>query len=124
MIAQDSTICEVHGKHKQCPGCGYTGVLGYHLLLAALAGTDEILFAGMRHGSANTAQCAVQFVDELVAVCQTRWIDRACHNARSLRVLGLETDRPAQPPHKICWSITARLDEPIKQAIAAIADHA
>ena len=68
VIDLDSTICEVHGKQKQGTGYGYTGVLGYHPLLATLAGTGEVLFARMRHGSAHTARGAVRFVDELVAV--------------------------------------------------------
>ena len=42
-----STIREVHGKQKQGTGCGYTGVLGYHPLLATLAGTGEVLLARM-----------------------------------------------------------------------------
>jgi Transposase DDE domain group 1 len=70
VIDLDSTICEVHGKQKQGTGYGYTGVLGYHPLLATLASTGEILFARMRHGSANTARGAVRFVDELVAVAR------------------------------------------------------
>ena len=37
----DSTICEVHGKHKGGAAYGYTKVLGYHPLLAARADTRE-----------------------------------------------------------------------------------
>ena len=33
-IDVDSTICEVHGSHKQGASYGYTGVLGYHPVLA------------------------------------------------------------------------------------------
>ena len=39
----DSTICEVHGKHKGGAAYGYTKVLGYHPLLAARADTREVL---------------------------------------------------------------------------------
>ena len=38
----DSTICEVHGKHKGGAAYGYTKVLGYHPLLAARADTREV----------------------------------------------------------------------------------
>ena len=67
VIDLDSTICEVHGKAKQGAAYGYTKRLGYHPLLATLAGTGEILFARMRKGSAGSSRGVVRFVDELVA---------------------------------------------------------
>ena len=54
VIDVDSTICEVAGKHKQGAGYGYTHALGYHPLLATIAGTGEILHGRLRKGSANT----------------------------------------------------------------------
>src|SRR5215203_2956926 len=39
MIDVDSTICEVHGYHKQGACYGYTHRLGYHPLLATRADT-------------------------------------------------------------------------------------
>jgi hypothetical protein len=36
VIDVDSTICEVHGKHKHGAGYGYTHVLGYHPILATV----------------------------------------------------------------------------------------
>ena len=121
VIDLDSTICEVHGKQKQGTGYGYTGVLGYHPLLATLAGSGEILFARMRHGSANTARGAVRFVDELVAVTRRAGATgpvtmRADSGFWAWKLIDrLDT-------HKICWSITVRLHKHMKQAIAAIAD--
>ena len=56
VIDLDSTICEVHGKAKQGAAYGYTKRLGYHPLLATLAGTGEILFARMRKGSAGSSR--------------------------------------------------------------------
>ena len=67
MIDVDSTICEVAGKAKQGAGFGYTHVLGYHPLLATIAGTGEILHGRMRKGSANTQRGTKRFVNELVA---------------------------------------------------------
>ncbi len=67
VVDLDSTICEVHGKHKQGASYGYTKRLGYHPLLATRATTGEVLFARMRKGSANTARGIVRFVDELAA---------------------------------------------------------
>ena len=63
----DSTICEVHGYHKQGAGYGYTHRLGYHPLLATRADTGELLHARLRKGAANTARGIARFVDELVA---------------------------------------------------------
>jgi hypothetical protein len=66
-IDVDSTICEVHGYHKQGACYGYTHRLGYHPLLATRADTGEVLHARLRKGSANTARGILRFVDELVA---------------------------------------------------------
>lgn len=123
VIDLDSTICEVHGKQKQGTGYGYTGVLGYHPLLATLAGTGEVLFARMRHGSANTSRGAVRFVDELVAVMRragatgpiTMRADSGFWAWKLIDRLNV---------HKISWSITVRLHKHMKQAIAAIDDDA
>ena len=67
VIDVDSTICEVTGKHKQGAGYGYTHKLGYHPLLATIAGTGEILHGRLRKGSANTQRGTKRFVNELVA---------------------------------------------------------
>ena len=62
----DSTICEVHGHHKEGASYGYTRQLGLHPLLASRADTGEILHARMRKGSANTARGAQRFVRETI----------------------------------------------------------
>lgn len=67
VIDVDSTICEVVGKAKQGAGYGYTHVLGYHPLLATIAGSGEILHGRLRKGSANTQRGTKRFVNELVA---------------------------------------------------------
>ena len=48
-------------------GFGYTHVLGYHPLLATIAGSGENLHGRLRKGSANTQRGAKRFVNELVA---------------------------------------------------------
>lgn len=123
VVDLDSTICEVHGKQKQAAGYGYTGVLGYHPLIATRAGTGEVLMARMRRGSANTMRGIVRFVDELTAN-----LDRA--GATGPRVVRADSgfwswkmiDR--LNTHDIAWSITVRLIPATKQAIAAIDDDA
>jgi len=66
-IDLDSTVCEVHGYHKQGAAYGYTHTLGYHPLLASRADTGEVLHTRQRTGRANTARGAARFVDEVVA---------------------------------------------------------
>jgi len=64
-IDMDSTICEVHGKAKGGAAYGYTGVLGYHPVLATRAGTGEVLHARLRKGSSQRGHR--RFVEELIA---------------------------------------------------------
>ena len=123
VIDLDSTICQVHGKAKQGTGYGYTRVLGYHPLLATLAGTGEILFARMRHGSAHTARGTIRFVDELVGVMKRAGTVgpitmRADSGFWAWKLIDRLDD------HKITWSITVRLHKHMKHAIAAIPETA
>jgi len=123
VVDLDSTICEVRGKAKQAASYGYTGQLGYHPLLATRAGTGEVLFARMRRGSANTARGVIRFVDELVA------------NLKRAGATGKLTVRADSgfwawklidrlDHHGIAWSITVRLHNKMKAAIAAIDESA
>jgi hypothetical protein len=59
-IDVDSTICEVHGIHKQGAAYGYTKVLGYHPLVATRAETGEVLHARLRKGSSQRGAQAVR----------------------------------------------------------------
>ena len=119
----DSTICEVHGKHKGGAAYGYTKVLGYHPLPAARADTREVLAARMRKGSAGSARGVVRFVDELVA------------NLRRAGAAGPTTVRADSgfwshklidrlDAHNVKWSITVALGSAVRAAIQAISDNA
>ena len=67
-IDLDSTLCETYGLAKEgARQHGYTGVRGYHPLLAVAAGTGEVLMARLREGRANTARGAAHFLRETVA---------------------------------------------------------
>jgi len=66
-IDLDSTICETYGLKKEgALHHGYTGVRGYHPLLAVAAGTGDILMARLREGRANTARGAAHFLAETI----------------------------------------------------------
>ena len=66
-IDLDSTICETYGLKKDgALHHGYTGVRGYHPLLAVAAGTGDVLMARLREGRANTARGAAHFLRETI----------------------------------------------------------
>jgi hypothetical protein len=67
VIDVDSFVGEVCGRLKQGAGYGYTGVLGYHPLLATRADTREVLHIRLRKGSANTSRGMLRFTNELIA---------------------------------------------------------
>jgi hypothetical protein len=122
-IDMDSTICEVHGYHKQGACYGYTRRLGLHPLLAFRADTGEVLHARLRKGSANTARGIVRFTDELVARLRragatgelTVRMDSGFWSAKLLGRLRA---------HRVRYSITVRQTKTIRAAIAAIPEAA
>lgn len=66
-IDLDSTVCETYGLQKEgALHHGYTGVRGYHPLLAVAAGTGDVLMARLREGRANTARGAAHFLAETI----------------------------------------------------------
>src|SRR5664280_2460580 len=66
-IDLDSTICETYGLAKEgARHHGYTGVRGYHPLLAVAAGTGDVLMARLREGRANTTRGAAHFLTETI----------------------------------------------------------
>jgi hypothetical protein len=115
----DSTVCEVHGDHKQGAAYGYTHTLGYHPLLATRADSGEVLHARQRTGRANTARGTARFVDELAARVRrsgasgqlTMRADSGFWSAKTIR---------ACRRHRIRYSITVRQTTPIRAAIATI----
>jgi hypothetical protein len=118
-IDLDSTVCEVHGYHKQGAAYGYTRKLGYHRLLATRADTGEVLHARQRTGRANTARGTARFVDELAA-----WVHRA--GATGELTMRADSGFWSAKTIKTCrrdrihYSITVRLTTPIRAAIQAI----
>ena len=123
VVDVDSTICEVHGYHKQGACYGYTHRLGYHPLLATRADTGEMLHARLRTGAANTARGILRFVDELIARLRragasgelTMRMDSGFWSAKLIRRLRA---------HQARYSITVRQTKTVRAAIAAIPEHA
>ena len=123
IVDVDSTICEVHGYHKQGACYGYTRTLGYHPLLATRADTGEVLHARLRKGAANTARGIARFVDELVARLRragavgelTLRMDSGFWSAKLIRRLRSQGVR---------YSITVRQTKTVRVAIAAIHEQA
>jgi hypothetical protein len=119
----DSTICEVHGYHKQGACYGYTHRLGYYPLLATRAEDGEVLHARLRKGSANTGRGILRFCDELVARLRragasgelTLRMDSGFWSAKLIRRLRA---------HKVRYSITVRQTKKVRAAITAIPEQA
>jgi hypothetical protein len=119
----DSTVCEVHGYHKQGAAYGYTHTLGYHPLVASRADTGEVLHTRQRTGRANTARGTTRFVDELAGRVRragasgelTMRMDSGFWSAKTIR---------ACRRHRIRYSITVRQTKPVRAAIATISEDA
>jgi DDE family transposase len=63
----DSFLGEAKGAKKQGASRGYTGVRGYHPLIATRAGTGEALHVRARKGAAASGRGALRFCEELIA---------------------------------------------------------
>jgi hypothetical protein len=119
----DSTICEVHGYHKQGACSGYTHRLGYHPLLATRAEGGEVLHARLRKGAANTARGILRFVDELIA----RLRRAGASGELTLRAdSGFWSAKLVQrlQHHRVRYSITVRQTKTVRVAIAQIPEQA
>lgn len=66
VVDVDSFVGQTHGYAKQGASYGYSGMRGYHPLLATRADTGEVLHIRCRKGSANTARGVLRFVEELL----------------------------------------------------------
>ena len=117
----DSTICEVHGKHKQGAAYGYTKVLGYHPLVAVWANTGEVLHARLRKGSSRRGH--KRFCEELVARVRRsgaagQLVLRADAGFFSWALI----DTLARL--SVAWSITVTINPQVRAAIDAIDESA
>src|SRR3984885_7902716 len=119
----DSFVGEVCGRLKQGATFGYTGLLGYHPLLATRADTREVLHIRLRKGSANTLKGIVRFTDELIAR-----VERAgASGSKLLRAdSGFWSNKVFEHLKQAGWqySIGVRMQKPVRGAVEAIDEDA
>jgi hypothetical protein len=119
----DSSVVETYGLQKQGGEFAYTGVRGYHPLLASLAQTGELLHTRLRGGKAASGRGAATFVAE--TICRVR--DAGATGRLTLRAdSGFYAGSvvSACRRHSVAFSITARKNTAIQRAIDAIPDDA
>jgi hypothetical protein len=123
-IDLDSTICETYGLAKEgARHHGYTGVRGYHPLLAVAAGTGDILMARLREGRANTARGAAHFLTETIG----RVRDAGANGQLTVRA---DSGFYAHAVVAVCrtmgvrFSITIRQHRSVRRLIETIPDDA
>jgi hypothetical protein len=119
----DSSVVETYGLAKQGgQAFAYTGVRGYHPLLASLAQTGELLHARLRGGSANTGRGAASFVAETISrVRHAGATGQLTVRADSGFYTGAVISTCRR--HGVRYSITARKNRSIQRAIDAIPEH-
>ena len=123
-IDLDSTICETYGLKKEgALHHGYTGVRGYHPLLAVAAGTGDVLMARLREGRANTARGAAHFLVETI----TRVRSAGASGQLTMRAdSGFYAHAVVAACRKldVRFSITIRQHRSVRRLIEAIPDDA
>lgn len=123
----DDTIVEVHGHAKQGAGFGYSGVRGLNALLATLttaATTPVIVAQRLRKGACGSPRGAKRLVGDAVKTAR-----RLLGKDRLILVRMDSALYGRGPVHAAlaggaAVSVTVRMDEPVKKAIAAIPDDA
>jgi hypothetical protein len=123
-IDLDSTICETYGLKKEGGRHhGYTGVRGYHPLLAIAAGTGDVLAARLRGGNANTVRGAAHFLRETIGRVRGA-------GARGQLTVRADSGFYAQAVVAVCramgvrFSITVRQHASVHRLIEAIPENA
>ena len=118
----DDTVRQTHGYAKQGAGRGYTGVKGLNVLLGILSTPTSrplITAARLRRGPTNSAKGAHRLVSDSLVTA------RSC-GATGTLVLRADSAFfqsnviAAALRQKACFSITARLLPPVRQAIDVI----
>jgi hypothetical protein len=125
LVDVDDTIIEVHGHAKQGAGFGYSGVRGLNALLATLTTATSapvVVAQRLRKGSTGSPRGAKRLVGD--AVRTTR---RLLGTARPVLVRMDSAFYGRGPVHAAlaggaAVSVTVRMDQAVKKAIAGIND--
>src|ERR671930_2734993 len=123
VIDVDSFVGEICGRLKQGAAYGYTGLLGYHPILATRADTREALHIRVRRGSANTQKGIVRFCEELIGR-----VERA--GATGVKLLradsGFWNTKVFERLERAGWrySIGVRMIKTVRAAVEAIPEDA
>ena len=116
----DSSVVETYGLAKQGGGkFSYTGVRGYHPLVASLADTGELLHTRLRGGNAASGRGAATFVAETVS----RVLAAGARGDLTLRAdSGFYAGAVISACRRagVAFSVTARTNTAIRRAIDAI----
>lgn len=123
VIDVDSFVGQVCGRLKQGAAYGYTGLLGYHPLLATRADTREALHIRLRKGSANTQKGALRFIEELIARVQRA----GAAGEKLLRAdSGFWSTKAFERLEKAGWrySIGVRMQKGVAAAVEAVSEDA
>ncbi len=118
-IDLDSTICQVHGHHKQGAAFGYTRVLGYHPILATRADTGEVLHARLRKGSSQRGHN--RFVEELVARVRRAGVGGGLTVRADSGFFSWELIKTLNRL-SVAWSVTVSMNPSVRKAIGAIGE--
>ncbi|MDQ6613238.1 MAG: IS1380 family transposase [Actinomycetota bacterium] len=121
-IDVDSTICQVYGVKKQGARFGHTKVRGVHPLVAAAAGTGDVLGIRARGGNAHTARGAASFLTEVFNTT------RAAGGTGPLTLradAGFYSKAVAEccRKHKVRFSLTVKLSKALHKVISQIPEE-
>jgi hypothetical protein len=127
LVDVDDTIIEVHGYAKQGAGFGYSGVRGLNALLATLATATTapvIVAQRLRKGAAGSPRGAKRLVGDAVRTA------RRLLGTTQLVLVRMDSAFYGRGPVHAALaggaavSVTVRMDQAVKKAIATIPDHA
>ncbi len=123
-IDLDSTICETYGTAKEGGrNFGYSGVRGYHPLLAIAAGTGDVLMARLRGGSAATVRGSGHFLRETIGRVRGAGASGEL-TVRAESGFYAHTVVAACRAMKVRFSITTRSSKGLRRLVEAIPEEA
>ena len=127
LVDVDDTVIEVHGHAKQGAGFGYNRVRGLNALLAtlALAGCSPVIVAQrLRRGSTNSARGAKRLVGDATKTARRLLGHRARVLVRMDSAFYGRGAVHAALAGGAAVSVTVRMDQRVKAAIATIGEDA